>query len=140
MEMADEQNWEIELKAEGGNFFRMSAFHLFADRSGGHCRLEVQADDLFLSCPFWFDTQPVEQCAEDVKKIQDELVGSAWIGTEFEPSRITLVAERRGHICVVGKLYVGQNQQAEFSFDSDQSYIEPFLSQLASFSRVLHNR
>jgi hypothetical protein len=120
----------IELRAEEGNYLRMSSFELFSDGSGGRCRLEVQSGEIFLRTNLWFDLAPLRNFVSSMSSIAEHLTGTAWLGLEYEPSRISIAADGRGHMKVAGELFIGLEQEVKFVFGSDQSFAPPFIDSL----------
>ncbi len=129
----------IELRAEGGSFLRMSEFEFFRDGSGGRCNVEVQSGEIFFRTPFLFDLDPFRNFVISTCSIAENLTGLAWFGLEYEPSRVTITGTDRGHIKVSGDLYIGQEQQVVFAFDSDQSFMPPFIGSLKELLDTVAN-
>lgn len=96
--------------------FTMSEVVLYPNDSGGVCTLMIVSRPFSATTQFYFDKPPLRQFAEQLSAIYESLNGEA----------------KRGHVTVTGLLtqFNQQMQQLRFSFTTDQTALQPFISAL----------
>ena len=112
-------------------FIRIESIEKFEDGSGFRSILNVQSGSF--SCqghPFYFNH--LKQFAKDLAKLGNKLKGKAELGPDYEPEFIRFEATKGGHIVVQGEVpeYGDHQQLLKFCFETDQSYLPPFLESI----------
>ena len=110
----------------------MDKIELYRDGSGGHCLLEVVSAPFSASFSFYFDNPPFTEFVRCLETIHRTLAGEARLGNNHEDPYISFRGDGRGHITVSGLLvvYDEHSQKLAFSFESDQTSLPSFISDL----------
>ncbi len=121
----------IEFTHDSSCFIRIESIEKFEDGSGFCSILNMQSGAF--SCqghPFYFNH--LNQFAKALVKLNKKLKGNAELRPDYEPEFIRFAATSLGHITVQGELHEhGDHPQLfRFSFETDQSYLPPFLESL----------
>lgn len=116
----------------------MSNVQLFNEDSGGCCFLEVRSGPFSAAVNFYFDKGPWKSFLEGLDILDRTLEGVARLGQDFEEPYIELRGRGRGRVVVQGLLLEQSenSQRLEFSFETDQTVLGPFLEELRNCGRT----
>jgi len=122
---------KIDFTQDPSHFIRINYIEMFPGGSEFRSILNVQSGAF--ACQghlFYFDH--LKQFAKDLANLIKKLEGKAELGEGHEPDFISFEASKLGHIIVEGELleYGDCDQLLDFSFETDQSYLPPFLESI----------
>jgi hypothetical protein len=86
-----------------------------------------------------FETECLEKFIKELEEMDRTLAGSATLKPHYENYSITLKLDRVGHIGVSGELpdySEGLFQQLLFEFETDQTCLPPFISDLKRWRKT----
>ena len=128
----------IEFVHDPSHYIRIQSIEKFDDGSGFRSVINMQSGSFScLDHPFYFDQ--MKQFLKDLLNLDRRLKGQAETGPKYEPEFIRFEATKLGHITVNGLLQEhGEHQQIlRFSFETDQSYLPPFLKSIEATLKSL---
>lgn len=123
----------VAFTASNTEFVELSEIERFADDSGYVAMIRVGSGEFACSGrKFFFGELP--QFLDDLKKSYRALRGSAELRTQYEEDFVRFEFTSRGHVVVTGILreYGNLNRKLQFGFESDQSFLPPFIAALES--------
>ena len=101
------------------------------DDEGFKCQLNVISGPFTADIEFWFDISSAREVIECLGKIYEKPRAEAKLGFRYEQPYIQFKGDGLGHIEISGLLVEGPPfQRLEFTFQSDQTLISEFLSEL----------
>ena len=123
----------ILFKVSPTEFVELSEIEHFADDSGYVSMIRVGSG--VFSCAgkqFYFEQLP--SFLAELKKRYNEVSGYAELRTRYEKEFIRFEFTSRGHVVVTGLLldYGNFNQNFQFGFEVDQTFIPPFITSVES--------
>lgn len=130
---------DASLRTNTGNpSFVLADLKLYPDASGGHCILEVQSGPFAARADFFFDAGPWTSFLRDLANLDRTLRGVARLGLDHEDPFVELRGGSRGQVVVSGLLLEqsANPQRLEFSFETDQTALAPFLADLHDVQRA----
>ena len=123
----------IQFVHDPSHFIRIESIEQYDDGSGFCSDLSIQSGGFAcLGRRFFFND--LMRFAKDMANLSKRLRGTATLGPDYEPDFVRFEATKLGHVIVSGDIEEhGEHQHLmKFSFETDQTYLHPFLESLES--------
>jgi hypothetical protein len=120
----------MKLSSGDKDKIELSRFEILADE-GYKCQLSLVSGPFTADIEFWFDISSAKEVVTCLEHIYDKPRAEAKLAFRYEQPYIQFKGDGLGHIEISGLLTYGPPfQRLEFTFQSDQTLVSPFVDEL----------